>query len=226
VNLVELKKKEIVCDSSMVARKFNQKHKEVVKRITNLVEDLRGVSNPPKLPKKEDRIYRGREYSAYLMNREFFSLLVMRFKGKKALEWQVKFNNAFYDMEKKLLIEIVNKKNDTWLANRATGIQVRTDTTDVIKDFVDYATKQGSKSAKFYYKHITMATYKALGLLIQSRPKVRDTLDLMELAHLTTAEYVAQRSITMHMADGIPYKKIYDFVKRDLVIYSNGLLLK
>ena len=225
MQLVELKKQEIVCDSSLVARKFNQKHKEVVKRITNLIDDLRGVSNPPKFPIKEERIYRGRKYSAYLIGREFFSLLVMRFKGKKALEWQVKFNNAFYAMEKQILIEITNKNNDRWLIERDKSKQIRLETTDIIKEFVDYATMQGSKSAKFYYKHITTATYRALDLVTQRKPNLRDTLNLMELSHLTTAEYVAQRSIKKHMENKIPYKVIYDFVKKDLLTYAEGLLL-
>jgi len=91
MQLVEVKKQEVLCDSSLLARKFNQKHNEVVKRITFLIKDLRGVANLPEMPIKEERIYRGRKYTAYLMGREFFSLLVMRFKGKKALEWQVLF---------------------------------------------------------------------------------------------------------------------------------------
>lgn len=225
MQLVEVKKQEVLCDSSLLARKFNQKHNEVVKRITLLIEDLRGVSNLPKMPIKEERNYRGRKYTAYLMGREFFSLLVMRFKGKKALEWQVKFNNAFYAMEKKILQETLNKKSDVWLTTRHETKQIRNDTTDIIKEFVEYATNQGSKSAKFYYKHITNATYKALGLITQRKPKLRDTLTLMELSHLTTAEYVAQRSIKKHMEDKIPYHKIYDFVKQDLITFSKGLLL-
>jgi Rha family phage regulatory protein len=225
MQLVEVKKQEVLCDSSLVAKKFNQQHKEVVKRIWFLCEELRGVSNPPKMPIKEERVYRGREYTAYLMGREFFSLLVMRFKGRKALEWQVKFNRAFYDMERKLLQETANKGNDVWITARASNKQIRHDTTDVIKEFVDYATAQGSKSAKFYYKHITNATYKALGLITQREPRLRDTLTLMELSHLTTAEYVTQRSIRRHMNDNIPYKKVYDFVKQDLMTFADGLLI-
>jgi len=133
--------------------------------------------------------------------------------------------SAFYAMEKKILQETLNKKSDIWLTTRQESKQIRHDTTDTIKDFVDYATNQGSTSASFYYKHITDATYKALGLITQRKPKLRDTLSLMELSHLTTAEYVAQRSIKKHMEDKIPYKKIYDFVKQDLITFADGLLL-
>ena len=40
------------------------------------------------------------EYPEYLMNRDGFSLLAMGFTGKKALEWKVKYIQAFNAMEK------------------------------------------------------------------------------------------------------------------------------
>ena len=42
---------------------------------------------------------RGRNYDQYLMNRDGFSLLAMGFTGKKALEWKLKYINAFNMME-------------------------------------------------------------------------------------------------------------------------------
>ncbi len=225
MNLVEVKSGKIFCDSQMIAQKFNQKHNHVVSVINKLINDLRDIPDSPKTPVIEAREYRGRKYTAYLMEREFYSLLAMRFKGKMAIGWQVKFNNAFYDMEKQLLSELTNKESEAWLDHRKQGKQIRQETTDIISAFVDYATEQGSKSAKFYYKHITNATYRALGLITQSRPKLRDTLGIMELNQISTAEYVAQRSLRKHMADGIPYKKIYDFVKDDLNNFADSLFL-
>ena len=226
MQLVECKKSDVYADSNLVARKLGQQHKEVVKRIERLCSDLRGVSNPPKFPIREQRNYRGRDYTAYLMTREFFSLLAMRFKGKKALEWQIKFNDAFYAMEVQLIRQEANNQNDMWLATRQQVKLIRHDTTDVIKEFVDYATEQGSKNANFYYKHITNATYRALGVVSQGNPKIRETLDLMTMSSLATAEGVVQRSLRKHMDDKIPYKKIYDFVKDDIDRYADGLMLE
>ena len=42
----------------------------------------------------------GQTYPMYLMNRDGFSLLVMGFTGAKALEWKLKYINAFNAMEK------------------------------------------------------------------------------------------------------------------------------
>lgn len=220
-----MKRGEIFCDSNLVARKFGLKHAYVVRAVKTLIEDLRVIPNHPKVM-TEEREYRGREFTSYLMSREFFSLLAMRFKGKKALEWQVKFNAAFYDMEKSLILAENNKNNAPWLKSREQTKLVRKGTTDVIQKFVEYATAQGSKKAKFYYKHITNATYKALGLIQHKQPKIRDTLNVLELGFLQSAEFVAQKSIKKHMKNGEHYKAIFVLVKQDLEQFASGLLLK
>lgn len=45
---------------------------------------------------------RGRNYDEFLMDRDGFSLLVMGFTGKKALEWKLKYIDAFNKMEETL----------------------------------------------------------------------------------------------------------------------------
>ncbi|MCK5609520.1 Rha family transcriptional regulator [Candidatus Pacearchaeota archaeon] len=230
MELVEIKKEEIFCDSSIVSRKFGQQHKEVVKRIEKLVidlkqQDLRGVLNPPKTL-KEDRVYRGREYKAYLMNKEFFSLLVPKFRGKRALAWQLKFNDAFYQMEQRLRIVETNVSDKHWIDTREQGKIARRSETDIIKEFVEYATDQGSTKAQFYYKHITNATYKALGLMAQSKPKLRDTMNIYEISQLMLAEQRAQVSIKKYMDLGRHYRDIYQSVKEDLINFANSLRIE
>ena len=227
MELVEVKKDEVFCDSNMVARKFGIKHAyvvRVIKQLASEIEDLKVISNHPKIW-TEDRVYRGHPYIAYLMNRQFFSLLAMRFRGNKALEWQLKFNAAFYEMEKRIVQSELNKKNDGFLQVRVQGKLARREETDVIKDFVDYATEQGSQSAKFYYKHITNATYKALDLMIQRKPKLRDTLNAYELAEIILAERLAQKSLKKYMELGRFYKDIYESVKDDLDRFANTIRL-
>ena len=53
----------------------------------------------------------------YLMNRDGFSLLVMGFTGKEALEWKLKYIKAFNKME----AIIREKSTETWLASRQNG---------------------------------------------------------------------------------------------------------
>ena len=228
VDLVLAKKKEVFADSRLVADKFDKRHIEVMRKIDKLLLDIstikRGTFDTLKFNKKEGE-YRGQTFDYYEMNREAFSLLVMSFTGKKALEWKMKFNNAFYTMEKQLVLLQSNKQSELWLAQRTQAKQIRSEETDIIKEFVEYATKQGSQKAQFYYKHITVATYKCLGLVQYQRPKLRETLDMMQTSQLIMAEMVAQKSLQKYMQDGEHYKTIFTLVKQDLEQFADSFLM-
>lgn len=218
-DLIYTKKGEVFADSRLVAEKFNKRHIEVMRKIDKLLEDvseIKGVNFDTLKFIKQIADYRGQAYEYYEMNREAFSLLVMSFTGKKALEWKGRFNKAFYQMEKMLIQEFSNKQNEEWIGQREQSKLSRREETDIIKQFVDYATAQGSTQAKYYYKHITNATYKCLGLIQFQRPKLRDTLNMMELNQLISAEATARNSLIRYMESGENYKVIYDLVKEDL----------
>ena len=223
--LVEILKHEVYCDSHMVAKKFNRQHARVVDRIKQVQSDIEGISMHGVHPKIsiEDRIYRGQGYTAYLMNRDFFSFLMMKFKGKAATKCQLAFIAAFNLMEIQLIIEKTNAADSKWLGHRKLLTDGRKKETDVIKEFVEYATLQGSKKASFYYKHITNATYRALGLMIQKNPKLRDTMNLYEISELLLAERVAQSALKKYMALKRDYHDIYNSVKDDLMTLAGGL---
>lgn len=226
MELVEVKNSEVFCDSHVVAKKFEYKPIRVVKLIKDVASDIESVEGVHSCTPKcveEERVYRGQKYTAYLMNRDFFSLLIMRFKGNKAFQWQMKFISAFNAMEQRILYADKNASDQKWLSGRESGKIARREETDTIKEFVEYATSQGSKSAKFYYKHITNATYKALGLMVQRKPKLRDTMNLYEISEPLLAERVAKESIERYMLLGRNYKDIYVSVKDDLLKFGSGL---
>lgn len=224
MELVEVKNNKPFCDSSLVAKKFNIQHAKVVQAIKRLEKRLRVHDVNPKL-EEFTKEYRGQAYTAYLMDRDFFMMLGMRFETKEAIIWQSKFIDAFNEMENKLLKAELNKHDSDFIQVRQKGKQSRLEETDVIKDFVDYATKQGSKNAKFYYKHITKATYQALELMVQKQPKLRDTLDIYQLSELLLAERVAKNSLKKYMELGRHYKDVYKCVADDLTTFGNSLKL-
>ena len=228
IELVEVKRREVFCDSHMVAKKFGQQHAKVVDRIKKVQVDIEGLRVNGVHPKIEieERVYRGQGYTSYLMNRDFFSFLMMRFRGVKATKCQLAFIAAFNLMETQLQIEKTNAADPKWIGHRKLLTDGRKKETDVIKEFVEYATFQGSTKAKFYYKHITNATYKALGLMIQRKPKLRDTMNLYEISELLLAERVAQSSLKKYMGLKRDYHDIYESVKDDLVLFADGLRLE
>jgi len=230
-DLIEVNNKELWVDSHLVARKFGMVHGVFVRSIEKTLQtypDIKTINESALTTEKyykESRHYRGTDFDIYLMNREFFSLVAMRLTSKKAREWQRVFNNAFYDMERRLLKVETNKSDIEWNSSRLIGKSARAEETDAIKDFVQYATNQGSKSAKFYYKHITNAAYKALGLMAQKHPKIRDEMSIYELSELMLAERLATAKIKEYMQLERNYKDIYETVKEDLIKFADSIRL-
>lgn len=79
-----------------VARHFEKQHKNVLQTIHDLVAENSAAKNMFIESTYENR---GKQYPQYLITRDGFSLLVMGFTGKKALEWKLKYIEAFNKME-------------------------------------------------------------------------------------------------------------------------------
>ncbi len=89
----------IVTNSLLVAEKFEKEHKNVLRDIENLVAQ----NSAAKLLFIESTYEnRGKKYPMYIMNRDGFSLLVMGFTGKKALDFKLEYIDAFNKMEQTL----------------------------------------------------------------------------------------------------------------------------
>lgn len=92
---------QILASSRDVAEKFGKEHDKVCRDIKKLLK-----SQPTKLASEfiesEYLTDRGRTYTEYLLTRDGFSLLCMGFTGDKALEWKLKYIEAFNKMEEKI----------------------------------------------------------------------------------------------------------------------------
>lgn len=86
--------------SREIAERFGKNHKHVLRDIKNLIDQNWTVKNM--FEESEYVSDRGRTYPEYNMNRDGFSLLVMGFTGTDALEWKLKYIEAFNKMEEKL----------------------------------------------------------------------------------------------------------------------------
>lgn len=84
--------------SLLVAEMFGKQHKNVLRAIENLIADL-PESNGLNFEPVEYTDAKGEKRSAYEISRDAFSLLAMGFTGKAALEWKLKFLEAFNLME-------------------------------------------------------------------------------------------------------------------------------
>ena len=91
---------EPVVSSRQIAESFEKNHRDVLRAIDSLKEDVRNFAQMFFETETPDSY--GRPQRTYLMNRDGFTLLAMGFTGKAALEWKLRYIQAFNAMEKKL----------------------------------------------------------------------------------------------------------------------------
>nr|DAK26507.1 MAG TPA: regulatory protein [Caudoviricetes sp.] len=100
MELIQVQNNQAVVSSRQVAEHFEKNHFHVLRDIDNIKKDVSNFGDiffETELPDKYGRMQR-----AYLMNKKGFTLLSMGFTGKKALEWKLKYIDAFEMMEKKM----------------------------------------------------------------------------------------------------------------------------
>lgn len=87
--------------SRQVAEMFNKEHKDVLKIIKNLVEQL--DFNQRNFAPVDYRDLKGEMRPMYNIDRDGFTLLAMGFNGQEALNFKMKYIQAFNAMEQELL---------------------------------------------------------------------------------------------------------------------------
>lgn len=90
---------EPVASSRDVAKRFGKEHKHVLAAIRQI---LLAENSATKFFHEGTFEYRGQKFPEYLMNRDGFSMLAMGFTGKEAVQWKLKYIEAFNQMEKQL----------------------------------------------------------------------------------------------------------------------------
>lgn len=205
--LVYLKNDEAVCDSLQVAEKFGKEHRNVLRAIDDLLETLLKIEQPSKLfiasKRKADD---GQYHRMYLMNRDGFSLLVMGFTGREALEWKLQYIRAFNQMEN----FIREKSTQMWIETRKAGKFTRKAEVDTIQKLVEYAKEQGSSHAEKLYMIYSKLANKMAGIT------KRNEATVMQLNNLSLMENIILHEVNLGIVKGKPYKEIYKDCRKRL----------
>lgn len=135
-NIIKIKNKEgnLVVSSREIAKNFEKRHDNVLRDIENILETLENgdsskLRNLGTLENGESSILSGLfieskyqtgnsngvDYKEYLLTRDGFTLLAMGFTGNRALEWKLKYIEAFNKMEQAL--EEVYHVSETAIVN-------------------------------------------------------------------------------------------------------------
>lgn len=89
-----------VVSSLQVAENFGKQHKHVLEAIEKIRAENSAVTEM--FYETTYKTGTGKNYKMHLMTRDGFSLLVMGFTGKDALEWKIKYIQAFNAMEQQI----------------------------------------------------------------------------------------------------------------------------
>jgi phage regulator Rha-like protein len=229
--IVHTKNGEVFTSSKIIAEMLEVEHRDLLRTVKKIVARHkkqcadRRIKNSQKYIESSFTNKQGRTYKMYELNEQAYMKIAMQLSGYEKAEFvQDQIIEAFYIMKQALL----NQQNQSWISKRDQGKLERKQETDVIKTFVDYATKQGSTEASRYYGNITKMTNKALELLIQSghgKP-LRDLATVTELGFIQVVDNRASEAIKDGMERELPYKEIYKFAKNEVETLVDNLCFK
>jgi len=208
--LVYLKKDEPMTDSLKVADAFGKRHKNVMQSLERIIKgSAEKWAECFKVSSYKDES--GKRNKMYLMNEKGFSILVMGFTGKKALEWKWKYADAFERMRK-----IVSEKStQDWIETRQQGKLTRKAETDTIQKLVEYAKEQGSNHPDKLYIVYSKLANKFAGI------EKRDMASVVQLNNLSLMEHIILHVIDTGILMGKYYKEIYKDCKARLETISD-----
>ena len=197
-------KKEPRIDSRLLAPALDHRHRTILENIDKYSQEMlefgplpfeseRGIELP------QGGFAKATRYALLNEDQCYFLLTLMR-------------NNATIISKKVLLVKAFRDAR-AGIARRdiarIEGKEVRKCTTQAIKDLVEYAGGQGSKSAEKYYMNISKMTNKMLGI----EAGQRDNLDVSTLRQITAAETVIDIAIRDGLKAELHYKDIYKLAK-------------
>jgi len=199
-----------ITNSLILAEKFSKRHDNVINKIENLMNaDKKGRLNFKETSRTDSW---NRLQKVYLIDKKSFIILAMRFSGDEALDWQIKFVEAFEKMERILL----HRQNVSWQRARIDGKQKRIELTDAIKKLVVLAKKHGSRNASRYYIAITRMIYKQVFDLKKVPHQFRDSLGKNKLSQLQLVEWKVAEWLDESIDKCLDYHKPYPEIKSKL----------
>lgn len=141
--LVQVQNKQVVTTSQKVAEVFEKQHRNVIQSIENIKAENSALTNF--FYEGTYKAGTGKSYKMYYMNRDGLSLLVMGFTGKKALEWKLKYIEAFNQMEEKLKTPKLSPNPHYRTRMIKTAVKDLSETADVIAEL--FGVKKGMATA-------------------------------------------------------------------------------
>lgn len=173
-NLVRMFKNQVVVSSVQLAEHFDKEHKNVLRLISSLLSSANKQRLSKHFFKSNYKDETGKNNTMYLMDRDGFSLLVMSFKGEKALKWKLDFIDAFNAMEQEIKTNTnqlnANLKNQLdIISNELKNLKIQRH-----NFFIEY----DEQNALLHEKRAELLRYKAFRDLIIAKQLENDSAGL------------------------------------------------
>jgi phage regulator Rha-like protein len=164
---------------------------------------------------------RGRPVAYAVLDEEQATFLITLMRNSEQV---VKFKQALvkeFFRQRKVIMAMRNNHADAeWKQQRVEGKMRYMQKVDVIKQFVEYATAQGSQNAERYYSNLATMENRALFFLEQRYSNVREMLDLRQLMIVGVADDVVEKALKEGMLASLHYKECYELAKDRVLALS------
>ena len=167
-------KNQVVVSSVQLAEHFDKRHCDILRLLNALLRSANKQRLSKHFFKSNYKDETGKNNTMYLMDRDGFSLLVMSFKGEKALKWKLDFIDAFNAMEQ----EIRNNEHklNTDLKDKLYNTSIKLETVKILHNrLFEESTNQ---SALLNEKRAELLRYKAFRDLIIAKQLENDSAGL------------------------------------------------
>ena len=173
-NLVHMFKNQVVVSSVQLAEHFDKRHCDILRLLNALLRSANKQRLSKHFFKSNYKDETGKNNTMYLMDRDGFSLLVMSFKGEKALKGKLDFIDAFNAMEQ----EIRNNEHklNTDLKDKLYNTSIKLEKVKILHNrLFEESTNQ---SALLNEKRAELLRYKAFRDLIIAKQLENDSAGL------------------------------------------------
>lgn len=214
-SLVKIKNNKPYTDTMIIARELGQDHSSV-KRLVQVHSNTEILSRF----EIEKVSTKGRPQDIYVLDELQTTFLITLMKNnKKVVDFKQELTKQFFKQRQALQSIVMNQSDATWLNVRKNGKLVVKQKTDIIKNFIEYAIKQGSKSAERYYGNFAKMENQAMFIFEQKYPNMREVLTIKQLMQVATADDIIEKAIKECMEKEMFYKDIYKEAKKRIIAY-------
>ena len=219
VNVIEIWEDEPRAGTFLIAKGFDRNHKKVLELVRKYENDFLDFGP---LKGRKLKSTGGRAANEIMLNEYQTMFLGTLLKNsKKVVEFKKILVLNFRKLRKELEKLQAHKKEPEYISNRKTSKLVRKTTTDAMKEFVEYARSQGSKSPEMYYSNITKMMNGLLFIAEGKFKNLREMLSSIQLMTISSAEQIIDRGLRDGMSHKKFYKDIYQDVKKRVMTFAD-----